>query len=70
MVDNLQERYDSYKDNIQLFTLAKKLISKYGHTNNIPFGEMKQSITGFEEAELLACCQLAEEKAKVTVTIH
>lgn len=71
MSDNiLSERFKSYKDNIGLFKLALELIKEYGTTDNIPYGKIKQSITNFNEEDLLACCRLAEERAKRPVVIH
>ena len=68
--DDLKRKYENVVENKPIFDKARSLIKSYGETDNIPWGEIKGSVSGFDVVDLLTACAVVEEKSRKQVAIH
>ena len=69
-LEELRERHKNYEKYKTIFYKARSLIKAYGETDNIPWGQLKGSVSGFDEAYLLAAGMVVEEDNNKLIIIN
>ncbi len=64
------EQYEEFKKNQAFFAKAKELVDTYGNSNLIPEEELSLEKSGYDEARLLAACEILEKEKMESKLSH